>query len=237
MLEVLQQSESLRAYNKPANISLLRDRSGAENLWQTLQATGDKPYLVHRLDKGTSGVLLVARTQAAQTDLTRAFQAQAVSKFYLAWVVGHFTCGLTHHIDLPLCKGRKSRYRVAGNRSDIEKNGTGFSVTQDRQGVAATTWARGLLQTESHTLMLLKPLTGRTHQIRVHLSWLGFPIVGDHLYGKATDPNQIASRLMLHCHRLAVPGWGAFMAPLPSSFTLASESSDGGSPVRVPALR
>lgn len=237
MLEVLRETDNLRAYNKPANISLLRDRSGAEDLWQILQATGEKPYLVHRLDKGTSGVLLVARTQAAQTDLTRAFQAQAVAKFYLAWVVGHFTCGLTHQIDLPLCTGRKSRYRVAGNRSEIKQKGSSFSVTPDRQGFEATTRARGLLQTKNHTLMLLKPCSGRTHQIRVHLSWLGFPVVGDHLYGKPTDPNQIAPRLMLHCHRLAVPRWGVFKAAPPSSFTLTQAPSDADSSVRGPESR
>ena len=221
-LELLHEDQSLRAYNKPSNISLLRDRGGADNLWQILQAADEKPYLVHRLDKGTSGILLVARTQAAQTDLTKAFQAQDISKFYLAWVVGHFKCGQTHYIDLPLCKGRKSRYRVAGNRSDIKQADERFSVTQDREGVTATTRARGLLQTKNHTLMMLKPLSGRTHQLRVHLSWLGFPIVGDHLFGKPADSNQIAPRLMLHCHRLAVPGWGSFRAPPPSSFNSPS---------------
>lgn len=221
-LELLHEDQGLRVYNKPSNISLLRDRSGADNLWQTLQAGDEKPYLVHRLDKGTSGVLFVARTQAAQTDLTKAFQAQTTSKFYLAWVVGHFACGQTHVIDLPLCKGRKSRYRVAGNRSDIKQQDERFSITQDREGVAAATRARGLLQTRDHTLMLLKPITGRTHQLRVHLSWLGFPIVGDHLYGNPADEKQIASRLMLHCHKLAVPGWGAFTAPLPRSFNSPS---------------
>ena len=231
MLEMLHEDESLRVYYKPTNISLLRDRAGSENLWRTLQAADEKPYLVHRLDKGTSGVLLVARNQTAQSQLTQAFQAQAVTKFYLAWVVGNFTCGPTHHIDLPLCKGRKSRYRVAGERADIRQQGFNFTVNQDRVGFAATTRARALKHTRTHTLLLLKPLTGRTHQIRVHLSWLGFPIVGDHLYGKPKDPQQTAVRLMLHCHKLTVPGWGTFKASIPRSF---NQPNDGVSPAREP---
>lgn len=207
---VIYEDRNLRVYDKPANVSLLADRSGAENLWDKFKASGEKPFLVHRLDKGTSGVLLVARNQASQRILTRAFANRDVHKFYLAQVVGHFPQGRTFTIDLPLCKGRKSRYRVAGDRADIRLQGTGFSVRQNRDGVDAVTLARCLHHTETHSLMLLKPITGRSHQIRVHLSWLDHAIVGDPLYGKPDDPAQNASRLMLHCHRIAVPGWGSF---------------------------
>ena len=214
MFDILYEDQDLRVYNKPANISLLHDRSGEADIWQSLQASGEKPYLVHRLDKGTSGVLLVARRQAAQSELTRAFNAQTVSKFYLAWVAGLFPCDGTYRITLPLCKGRKSRYRVAGKRAEIKQSGRNFDIQADRDGVAAVTLARCLAQKNQRTLVLLKPLSGRTHQLRVHLSWLGFPILGDHLYGKPKDPVQTAARLMLHCHRIVVPGWGSFVAPI-----------------------
>ena len=88
----------------------------------------------------------------------------------------------------------------------------GIEVEQTREGLAATTLVRCLQQTQSHSLLLAKPITGRTHQIRVHLSWLGHAIVGDHLYGKPDAPEQSAARLMLHCHRIAVPGYGSFSA-------------------------
>ena len=94
--------------------------------------------------------------------------------------------------------------------------GRHYTVTQDREGVEAITRVRCLANTSHHSLLLVKPLTGRSHQIRVHLSWLDFPIVGDHLYGAPQSPWQQAQRLMLHCHRLVVPGVGAFVAPQPA---------------------
>jgi tRNA pseudouridine32 synthase/23S rRNA pseudouridine746 synthase/23S rRNA pseudouridine1911/1915/1917 synthase len=212
MLDLIYQDSDLRVYDKPANVSLLADRSGADNLWDEIKAQGEKPFLVHRLDKGTSGVLLVARNQACQRSLTRAFAARGVHKYYLARVVGQFPHGHTYRIDLPLCKGRKSRYRVAGDRAAIQLRGRRFEVEQTRDGLAACTLVRCIEQTQTHSLLLAKPITGRSHQIRVHLSWLGYAIVGDYLYGKPDDPLQSADRLMLHCHRIAVPGYGSFSA-------------------------
>ena len=123
-IDVLHRSDDLLVLNKPANISLLADRSGEPCYWDALkQALGDRsPYLVHRLDKGTSGVLLVALTRSAQRELTRAFQRRAVRKFYVAWVVGALALTSTHTIDLPLKRGRKSRFRVAGPREQIRRS-------------------------------------------------------------------------------------------------------------------
>ncbi len=217
MLEVLQQTSDLWVLNKPANVSLLRDRQGAPDLWRQINADLGKGYLVHRLDKGTSGVLLVARNQARQRTLTRALAAHQVRKFYLAWVVGEFHAGATVGIDLPLCKGRKSRYRVAGQRNQIRLHKGCYSVTPDRAGVDATTRARCLHSNGSHSLLMLQPKHGRTHQLRVHLSWLGSPIVGDPLYGAPGDPAQSHSRLQLHCRSLCVQG-RIYRAPLPRDF-------------------
>ncbi len=209
-ITIIHEDQDLRVINKPANISLLADRSGAEDLWTHIKQLGEKPFLVHRLDKGTSGVLLVARHQACQRALTKAFNAREVQKFYLAKVVGHFPRGRTYQISLPLCKGRKSRYRVAGERTGIRLDGATYSVEQDRPGVEAKTLARCLGHTPQHSWIALKPITGRTHQLRVHLSWLGYPILGEYLYGNAKDPLQQAPRLMLHCHRMVVPRYGSF---------------------------
>jgi 23S rRNA-/tRNA-specific pseudouridylate synthase len=207
-------STHLWVVDKPSDLAVLEDRQSASNIWQQFSARGLKPFMVHRLDKGTSGVLLIARDQATQSLLTRAFSQRSIRKFYLAWVCGQFPAG-THTFDLPLCKGRKSRYRVAGAREAILMRNRTFTVTQDRPGVAATTRARCLKQTDGHSLLLLTPVTGRTHQLRVHLSWCGFPIVGDRLYGRPNRPEQAAARLMLHCHRLVVPEFGRFTATVP----------------------
>lgn len=214
---MLHRDDALWVFNKPANVSLLRDRSGAPDLRHAITEEIAEPYLVHRLDKGTSGVLLVATTQASQSRLTQAFARHEVSKSYIAWVVGQFPDTGTQVIDLPLCRGRKSRYRVAGERGNIEHRNRRYTVPQDRKGVAAVTRARALSYTDTHTLLALRPQHGRTHQLRVHLSWTGYPIVGDHLYGRKSDPLQAAPRLMLHCRSLVILG-ERFVAPLPREF-------------------
>ena len=207
--------DDLLVLDKPAGIALLADRSGAASLWDALQAER-KSYLVHRLDKGTSGVLLIARTQARQKMLTRLFNARQVGKFYLAKVVGQFPAGKTLTIDLPLKPGRKSRYRVAGQREDIVRTTLGFRLEKSVEGgFEARTRVRCLASDGSHSLVLAQPLTGRTHQLRVHLSWIGFPIVGDHLYGRPQAAEQTADRLHLHCHRLVIPGYGSFRSATP----------------------
>ncbi len=221
---VLAQQEDLWVVNKPSNVSLLGDRSGSADLWQQLQQLPGKPYLVHRLDKGTSGVLLVARSAAAQQRLTRAFAARRVHKYYLAWVLGAFPRGGTVHINLPLCRGRKSRYRVAGRRADISRSGNTFNVIQDRTGVEALTRVRCLAQTGGLSLLLVKPFHGRTHQIRVHLSWLGYPLLGDTLYGNPRAAEQQAPRLMLHCRRLVADAQ-TFRAAVPPGFGSADPAS------------
>ena len=218
MIDLLHQTDDLWLINKPANLSLLRDRSTDEHLWGHIKQELGKAYLVHRLDKGTSGSLLVARNQSTQRQLTQAFAQRHVRKFYLAWVVGKFPQSHTYSIDLPLCKGRKSRYRVAGNRQDIVANGRQYQVRQSRDGVAALTRARCMARQGQHSLLLLQPKQGRTHQLRVHLSWIGFPIVGDHLYGAPEDPQQRHWRLLLHCHRLILLNQ-RYDAPVPEDFS------------------
>ena len=212
--------------NKPADLSLLADRSGAPCLWDQLpELLGRKPFLVHRLDKPTSGVLVVALNAATQRRLTRAFQARQVRKFYLARVVGD--PGARGTIDLPLRKGRKSRYRVAGQRASIVHQGHRWWLSPeatDDEGHPSSTRFRRLAIRDGSALLLLSPLTGRTHQLRVHLSWIGHPILGDHLYGKPNDPAQQAKRMYLHSHRIIFPGEGRFL-PGNGRFTAAPEAA------------
>lgn len=215
VLEVLHRDAGLAVLNKPPDVSLLADRSGAPCLWDTLEdRLGTRPYLVHRLDKGTSGVLLIALNVDTQRNITRAFQKRQVDKFYLAWVAGAFPAGSTLSIDLPLRKGRKSRYRVAGARDHIHRRARGWTLagTPDADGHESLTRVRRLAGNHGRSLVLAAPVTGRTHQLRVHLAWIGFPILGDHLYGRPGSVEQQASRLQLHCHRVTVPGYGTFVA-------------------------
>jgi 23S rRNA pseudouridine955/2504/2580 synthase len=149
--------------------------------------------LVHRLDKDTSGVLLLARSADAARRLTAAFRSKAARKLYWALVVGapDKARGV---IDLPLAKqGKVGREKVGLDRDE---------------GQAATTLYQ-LVQRQGHiSWLLLMPLTGRTHQLRAHCALSGMPIVGDGKYGGAKAyPARPAlpKRLMLHAREIAVP--------------------------------
>jgi tRNA pseudouridine32 synthase/23S rRNA pseudouridine746 synthase/23S rRNA pseudouridine1911/1915/1917 synthase len=210
LIKVLFEGDGWVALDKPSGASLLADRTGAPSLWPELErafaARGERPLLVHRLDKGTSGVLLIATDPARQAELTRAFSERTVRKFYVAEVVGRLALKGTGTIELTLRKGRKSRYRVAGQREAIVRRGDKWRLSgRHERGLDATTHLRRIVGDKHRTMLLLHPTTGRTHQLRVHLAWIGHPIVGDHLYGKPDDPAQRGPRLALHCHRLVIP--------------------------------
>jgi 23S rRNA pseudouridine1911/1915/1917 synthase len=121
--------------------------------------------LIHRLDKDTSGLLVVARTEAAHASLTRQLQARTMSREYLAVCNGVMVSGGT--IDAPIARNRRDRLRMAVRES----------------GRPAVTHYRVLERFRAHTLLSVRLETGRTHQIRLHLSHVKYPIVGDPVYG------------------------------------------------------
>jgi tRNA pseudouridine32 synthase/23S rRNA pseudouridine746 synthase/23S rRNA pseudouridine1911/1915/1917 synthase len=229
-IPLIDHQPGLLAFDKPAGLAVLADRGGSECLWDTLrswcaQSGLSKPLLVHRLDKGTSGVLLVALDPKVQADLARALNTHTIRKTYVALVEGDPlpSSGL---IDLPLCKGRKTTYRIAGQRADIRcDEGRKPAEWRLREGAAALdsgkqplpsqTRYRVIRRASGRALLLLRPRTGRTHQLRVHLSWLGWPIVGDALYNRTSQ--QDAPRLMLHCARMR---WRDYevSSPIPGDF-------------------
>lgn len=209
------EDDQLLVLDKPSGLSVLEDRTSDINLWKLLRNRG-RYFPAHRIDKGTSGILVLAKSQDVQTTLTTAFAQRGVAKFYVARVVGDFPSGGSWTIDLPLRPGRKSRYRVAGDRADIVRGERRFSLSRGSgEGVHAVTRVRLLARENGHSTVLASPLTGRTHQLRVHLAWIGHAIAGDHLYGKPASAEQQDSRLRLHCHRLVIPGFGSFSAPVP----------------------
>ncbi len=249
-IQVLFSNDALLVLDKPSGVSMFADRVGAETLWPQLLAQFGRLLPVHRLDKGTSGVLVLARQQFMQQHLNRVFSSGSqqatrqpmprnsaagkpatLRKYYVARVTGKLRLAGTGLIDLPLMPGRKSRYRVAGPRDAIERQGTRWILRglPDSKAVAARTGVRVLTPPSkelppdgtprSDSLLMLRPLTGRTHQLRVHLSWIGHAIRGDHLYGNPKDPAQQHSRLALHCHRLVLPmpdgSWLSVRSPIP----------------------
>ena len=214
MFDIVYQDHALLVLDKASGVSVLADRTGAPCLWDELKKRYPRPRLVHRIDKGTSGLLLVALTADCQRTLARALNKGQIRKHYLAVVAGHIASGASLRIALPLKRGRKSRYRVAGLREEIRSSRSGWSLPpQEQSGLDSITRVRVLRTSARRSLLAVQPLTGRAHQIRVHLAWIGHAIVGDHLYGTPSAPEQAAPRLALHAHRLSVPGFGSFKTP------------------------
>jgi 23S rRNA pseudouridine1911/1915/1917 synthase len=152
-----------------------------------------RPGIVHRLDKGTSGVMVIAKNDAAHQELARQFHDREVEKEYVALVWG-------------LVQQRK-RINAAIGRDPNNRLKMSTRAGRARHAVTRVTWARDL---QGVTLLRVAILTGRTHQIRVHLSEIGHPIVGDALYGGVHKrvPQQFRAlqrltRPFLHAERLA----------------------------------
>lgn len=209
-VEILYKDDSVVAVNKPAGLTV---HAGAGAHSGTLvnrlvhhfaslsQLGGElRPGIVHRIDKGTSGVLLVARTDAAHRALAGQFAARTVEKTYLALAEGRLAAD-SGRITLPITRDPVHRTRM--------------TARLDRGREALTTY-RVLQRFEKFTYLEIRIGTGRTHQIRAHLAAIGHPVAGDRLYGAKPAP-----RIFLHAWRIAFvsPATGQpvdLEAPLPA---------------------
>jgi len=150
----------------------------------------DRPGIVHRLDRGTSGLMVVARTAVAYHSLVDQLSAREVSRTYRALVLGHVE-GESGLVDAPIGRSVSSPTRMAITRKGKEAR-TRYRVEGRFETPAPTTLVRASLE------------TGRTHQIRVHLSAIGHPVVGDDPYSQGRSlPGATVSRPFLHAYRLA----------------------------------
>jgi len=170
-----------------------------------------RPKLTHRLDRDTSGVLVLARSSQAAAQLAKAFAGKTMEKFYWALVNG-CPIQLRGTIDLPLMKAARD-----GESQELVG-------VDEEEGKFAKTEYRVIDQlARKFALMELKPLTGRTHQLRVHMQAIGHPIIGDHKYGGSNiDAKSIGVENVLHLHarRIVIPAMPGIKAidvsaPLP----------------------
>ncbi|MBE2248386.1 MAG: RluA family pseudouridine synthase [Myxococcus sp.] len=192
-LEVLFEDAAVLVVNKPAGLPAQPTPDGERSLLDLAsQHLGQPAGLVHRLDRDTSGVTVFGKTKAATSALAAAFREGRAKKEYLAVV----PAGLPEagRIEAALQKdpSRPGRWRTTSSG-----NGLSASTRYERAGDG---------------LVRLFPATGRTHQLRAHLSSLGFPIVGDTLYGGAPGP-----RCLLHARVLEIDG-ARWEAPVPADF-------------------
>jgi tRNA pseudouridine32 synthase / 23S rRNA pseudouridine746 synthase len=200
---VVLEDEAVLVLNKPAGLSVMGERHETD-LVTMAAAAGEELFPVHRIDKVTSGAVLLAKELRWHGPLTRQFAGRTVGKTYLA-ITGPGGLPARGVIDLPLSAGRKGRVRVAAPRASIvadDAHGTwsvpepevfGQVRTYPSVTAFATVWQDG-----RHALLAVRPVTGRRHQIRVHLAWIGHPVAGDPLFGPTDVP-----RTLLHSWRLA----------------------------------
>ncbi|MFI5776886.1 RluA family pseudouridine synthase [Nocardia sp. NPDC051570] len=199
---LVEEDEAILALNKPAGISVTGERHDTD-LVELAAGQGETLYPVHRIDKVTSGLVLLAKDLGAHGQLTRQFNKRTAEKTYLAITA---STGLPDHgvIDLPLSVGRKNRVRIAAPREAITRDGDTWSVDERNllagKNYPSRTEFTTVLRTDTHTLLAVRPITGRRHQIRVHLAWIGHPITGDPLFDKSDS----YARTYLHSWQLSL---------------------------------
>lgn len=180
--------------NKPAGISTVPyDDAERDTLWHEVRSelrarfygSRTQVLVVHRIDKETSGLVVFARTNTAFRHLKQLFRVHAIERRYLALVHGRIT-------------DRTIKSRLVADRGDGRRG----STNNPHLGRESITHVRVLEQFESTTLVECRLETGRTHQIRIHLSEAGHPLLGERVYAQRSAPEGIASRVMLHARDL-----------------------------------
>lgn len=204
-LEVLYEDAAIIAVNKPPGMAThpapglrsgtlvnallarmsLPEQEGAEG------PQGYRPGIVHRLDLGTSGVIVVAKTLEAHARLSAAFKARETQKVYLALAAGRWSAERPVNVDAPIGRHPQERQRMTVGGAAPREAQTRFVPLARLSGQGRTL-----------ALVRAEPRTGRTHQIRVHLAHLGSPILGDATYGR---PSEVISRSALHAWQLTIP--------------------------------
>jgi 23S rRNA pseudouridine1911/1915/1917 synthase len=215
-IEILYQDESVIAVNKPAGI-VVHAGAGTHSgtlvnrlvhHFSSLSKIGgeQRPGIVHRLDRGTSGVMLVARTDAAHRALAGQFASRTVLKIYVALVEGRTTD--SGRIDTPIARDPVRRTRMTARLGHGREAHSEFRVRQRFEG---------------YTLLEVRIGTGRTHQIRAHLASIGHPVAGDRVYGARASSVESTRgvRIFLHAWRIGFrsPATGervSIEAPLPA---------------------
>ena len=231
-IKILFENDNILLINKPAGISVTADRSGAADILKLLveQLNPAEPLrLVHRLDKDTSGIMLLAKNREAQSRYSRGFAKREIKKLYLAIVRGPLT---------------RSEGIIKAPIARSQRNPQAMHIHPRKGKPAVTHWSK-LIDFGSLALLAAQPLTGRTHQIRIHMAHRGIPLAIDPVYAQdnpimlsdhkhgyhrkaAEEEPPLIERLTLHAYQLCIPMGPVdsphekiFVAPMEKKFAAA----------------
>ena len=222
MSMVLHEDKDLFVLNKPSGFAVQGGTKTNVHLDGLLMGLGkelgERPLLVHRLDRDTSGIIVIAKRRAVAAALGKLFATRIVKKTYWAVVKG-VPSPAQGKIDVALIKARSED----GDRMRASREG------EEEDEKSAVTQYSVLDKAKAHAWVSLKPLTGRQHQLRAHMNHIGTPILGDNKYGGDVDvPEGVPKRLHLHARRIMFPhpreGVVDVTAPLPDHMIATFES-------------
>jgi tRNA pseudouridine32 synthase/23S rRNA pseudouridine746 synthase len=212
-MDILHSDDAILVLNKPAGLPVLPDgwEPDAPYLVKMLEQEFGKLWTVHRLDKVTSGVLVFARTAEAHRQLSLQFEKHQAMKTYHALAQGS-----------PSWDETSANHPLRGNVGHRHR-----TIVDRRKGKSSRTVFKVLKRFHGHVLLEAQPVTGRTHQVRAHAAAIGFPLLGDFLYGAPSS--DLISRPALHAYSLVLrhPSTGmsaSFEAPYPDDFRIALEA-------------
>lgn len=189
-VKIIYQSENVLILNKPAGILVQPDIANGDSIVTRAKDLFNNAFAVHRLDRNTTGVLVVALHGDSLRALEKLFKERSVKKFYIAVVSGEIKNNNTFEISAPLKKYSDD------NLVKVDNN----------EGLTALTKCRKLAGDSEYSLVKLQLLTGRTHQARVHMAHVKHPIIGDRKYGIFSDKaNKNIKRPLLHAYELEFP--------------------------------
>jgi len=210
-IQIIHQDKNLLVINKPSGVSVTKDRCGKASILELLNEQvkleeNQELRLIHRLDKLTSGVMLIAKHLTAQSTYSSLFEKRMIQKTYLALVNG-YSFKKSGCVKTPISHSRKN---------------PGTMVLNPRRGKEAQTGWKILADFGLISLVKAKPITGRTHQIRIHMKSIGLPLAIDHIYGSKkpimlsdfksnyrlkgeNEEKPLIDRLTLHAYQITIP--------------------------------
>lgn len=188
-LDIIHQDQDIIVVNKPSGLLSVpgRDAAHQDSVYTRVLAQHPNAQIVHRLDMATSGIIVVALRRSAERELKRQFHDRETHKIYFARVAGHVKAA-TGSVDLPLICDWPNRPKQKVDHQLGKPSLTHFDVISFGQ---------------RSTLVKLTPITGRSHQLRVHMMAIGHPILGDGFYADA-QAKRLAPRLLLHAAELTI---------------------------------